>query len=233
MVEKIYDKAAAAKMGIEFENQVCIFVHSGSRGLGHQVRCFSLFEVFFLKRICKVATESAMARDHIHVNDKQLACARINSPEGQDYLAAMAAASNFAWVNRATMTFLCRQVKFFCFVLFCFFVFFLVFFFGFFLFFCFFCLFGFSSVVKSFAKQFGCSADDLDMNVVYDVSHNIAKVEHHLVNGRPKQLLVHRKGATRAFPPHHPLIPVDYQFTGQPILIGGTMGTGFSCSLCL
>ena len=116
----------------------------------------------------------------------------------------MSAASNFAWVNRATMTFLCRQ---------------------------------------AFAKQFGCSADDLDMNVVYDVSHNIAKTEHHMVNGRPvmcssfcvdpvantsakqRQLLVHRKGATRAFPPHHPLIPVDYQFTGQPVLIGGTMGT--------
>merc|ERR1712093_286925 len=63
------------------------------------------------------------------------------------------------------------------------------------------------------------------MKVVYDVSHNIAKTEEHLVNGRPKTLLVHRKGATRAFPPHHPLIPVDYQFTGQPVLIGGTMGT--------
>ncbi len=207
VVEKIYDKSAAAKMGIEFENQVCIFVHSGSRGLGHQVATDAL-----------IAMEAAMARDHIHVNDKQLACARINSPEGQvrrwivlfsshmfskDYLAAMSAASNFAWVNRATMTFLCRQ---------------------------------------AFAKQFGCSADDLDMNVVYDVSHNIAKIEHHMVDGRPvsggccaliflltfslqKQLLVHRKGATRAFPPHHPLIPVDYQFTGQPVLIGGTMGT--------
>ena len=175
VVEKIYDKQAAAKMGIEFENQVCIFVHSGSRGLGHQVATDSLMSM-----------EAAMARDGIHVNDKQLACARIGSPEGQDYLAAMAAASNFAWVNRSTMTFLCRQ---------------------------------------AFGKQFGCSADDLDMHVVYDVSHNIAKMEHHMVNGRPKQVLVHRKGATRAFPPHHPMIPVDYQFTGQPILIGGTMGT--------
>lgn len=102
----------------------------------------------------------------------------------QDYLSAMAAASNFAWVNRATMTFLCRQ---------------------------------------AFAKQFNCSADDLDMNVVYDVSHNIAKIEQHSVNGKPMELLVHRKGATRAFPPHHPLIPVDYQFTGQPVLIGGSL----------
>ena len=66
--------------------------------------------------------------------------------------------------------------------------------------------------------------------VIYDVSHNIAKVEEHMVNGRPRSLLVHRKGSTRAFPPHHPLIPVDYQFTGQPVLVGGTMGT---CSYVL
>ena len=119
-------------------------------------------------------------------NDRQLACARIRSTEGQQYLAAMAAAANYAWVNRSSMTFLCRQ---------------------------------------AFAKVFSASPDDLDMAVVYDVSHNIAKVEEHLVDGRPKTLLVHRKGSTRAFPPHHPLIPVDYQFTGQPVLIGGTMGT--------
>jgi tRNA-splicing ligase RtcB len=104
---------------------------------------------------------------------------------------AMAAAANYAWVNRSSMTFLTRQ---------------------------------------AFAKQFRCSPDDLDMHVIYDVSHNIAKVEEHMVDGRPKTLLVHRKGSTRAFPPHHPLIPVDYQFTGQPVLIGGTMGT---CSYVL
>ena len=103
----------------------------------------------------------------------------------------MAAAANYAWVNRSSMTFLCRQ---------------------------------------AFAKVFSASPDDLDMAVVYDVSHNIAKVEEHLVDGRPKTLLVHRKGSTRAFPPHHPLIPVDYQLTGQPVLIGGTMGT---CSYVL
>ena len=97
----------------------------------------------------------------------------------------MAAAANYAWVNRSSMTFLARQ---------------------------------------AFAKQFCAAPDDLDMAVVYDVSHNIAKVEEHLVDGKPKTLLVHRKGSTRAFGPHHPLIPVDYQFTGQPVLIGGTMG---------
>ena len=84
----------------------------------------------------------------------------------------MAAAANFAWVNRSVLTFLARQ---------------------------------------AFSKVFNMSADDLDMHVIYDVSHNIAKVEQHEVNGKPMTVLVHRKGATRAFPPHHPLIPVDYQ----------------------
>ena len=120
-----------------------------------------------------------------------MACAKINSQEGQDYLAAMACAANYAWVNRSSMTFLCRQ---------------------------------------AFAKMFGKPPDELDMHVVYDVSHNIAKFEEHMVDGEMKTLLVHRKGSTRAFPPHHPLIPVDYQYTGQPVLIGGTMGT---CSYIL
>merc|ERR1712241_1321553 len=131
------------------------------------------------------------ARDNIKTNDRQLACARIASQEGQDYLKGMSAAANYAWVNRSSMTFLTRQ---------------------------------------AFAKVFNQSPEDLDMHVVYDVSHNIAKVEEHMVDGHCLQLLVHRKGSTRAFPPHHPLIPVDYQLTGQPVLIGGTMGT---CSYVL
>lgn len=132
-----------------------------------------------------------MTRDGVVTNDRQLACARIQSQEGQDYLAAMAAAANYAWVNRSSMTFLVRQ---------------------------------------AFAKQFKMQPDDMDINVVYDTSHNIAKTEQHVVDGKVKTLLVHRKGATRAFPPHHPMIPLDYQFTGQPVLIGGTMGT---CSYVL
>lgn len=175
VVEKIYDKQKAAKMGIEAEGQVCVMIHSGSRGFGHQVATDALLEM-----------EEAMKRDRIVLNDRQLACARIKSREGQDYLAAMACASNFAWVNRASMTFLARQ---------------------------------------AFAKCFQTTPDALDMHVIYDVSHNIAKIEEHLVDGRPRRLLVHRKGATRAFPPNHPLIPIDYQLTGQPILVGGTMGT--------
>jgi len=182
VVEEIYDTHAAKRMGIDRKGQVCIFIHSGSRGLGHQVATDAL-----------VKMEKAMARDRIAVNDRQLACARINSPEGQEYLAGMAAAANYAWVNRQSMTFLVRQ---------------------------------------AFAKTFSSTPDDLDMHLVYDVSHNIAKVEEHVLetDGRPHTLLVHRKGSTRAFPPHHPLIPVDYQLTGQPVLIGGTMGT---CSYVL
>jgi tRNA-splicing ligase RtcB len=218
VVDEIFDKYAAARMGVDQIGQVCIMIHSGSRGLGHQVATDSL-----------IAMEAAMLRDGIVTNDRQLACARIRSKvrrflfskvtklnyllkEGEDYLSAMAAAANYAWVNRSSMTFLVRQ---------------------------------------AFAKQFNSQPDDLDMNVIYDVSHNIAKVEQHLVDGQLKSLLVHRKGSTRAFPPHHPLIPVDYQFigtvfffvfflgdyiflsnfsVGQPVLIGGTMGT---CSYVL
>ena len=102
VVDEIFDKFAATKMGIERVGQVCVMIHSGSRGFGHQVATDALVDM-----------EKAMARDHIDTNDRQLACARINSAEGQNYLSAMAAAANFAWVNRSSMTFLTRQVLFF------------------------------------------------------------------------------------------------------------------------
>lgn len=175
VVDEIYDKQRASKMGIQDIGQICIMIHSGSRGFGHQIATDALLDM-----------EKAMKRDKIELNDRQLACARINSEEGQNYLKAMACASNFAWVNRSIMTFLARQ---------------------------------------AFAKTFNSTPDDLDMHVIYDVSHNIAKIEEHMVDGKLKTLLVHRKGATRAFPPDHPLLPIDYQITGQPIMIGGTMGT--------
>lgn len=98
VVDEIYDKAAASRMGIEDVGQVCVMIHSGSRGLGHQVATDALVEM-----------ENAMSRDKIQTNDRQLACANISSKEGQDYLAAMAAAANYAWVNRSSMTFLTRQ----------------------------------------------------------------------------------------------------------------------------
>lgn len=175
IVDEIYDKKTAKLMGIESKNQVCVMIHSGSRGLGHQVATDALIEM-----------EKSMNKYKINVIDKQLACTPISSTEGQNYLKAMGAACNFAWINRSSMTFLARQ---------------------------------------AFSKMFNQSADDLDMHVIYDVSHNIAKIEEHEVNGKILNLLVHRKGSTRAFPPFHPLIPLDYQYCGQPILIGGTMGT--------
>lgn len=180
VVDEIFDGAAASRMGIGKVGQVCIMIHSGSRGLGHQVATDAL-----------VTMERAMARDKIVLNDRQLSCARINSTEGQDYLKAMSAAANYAWVNRSCMTYLAR---------------------------------------RAFSKVFNKSPEEMDMHLVYDVCHNIAKIERHEVQGVVKTLLVHRKGSTRAFPPHHPLIPVDYQFLGQPVLIGGTMGT---CSYVL
>ncbi len=150
VVDEIFDKFAASKMGIDFKGQVCIMIHCGSRGLGHQVATDSL-----------VAMEKAMKRDRIETNDRQLACARINSQEGQDYLKGMCAAANYAWVNRSSMTFLARQ---------------------------------------AFSKIFNSTPDDLDMHLIYDVSHNIAKIEEHFIDGKLKTLLVHRKGSTRAFP---------------------------------
>lgn len=127
IVDQIYDKFKANRMGIEGEGQVCIMIHSGSRGLGHQVATDAL-----------TTMETVMSKDkNFIINDRQLACAKINSKEGQDYLAGMSAAANYAFVNRASMTFLARQ---------------------------------------AFAKQFLMAPDDLDMHLIYDVSHNIAKV---------------------------------------------------------
>jgi len=179
-VAEIYDEKAAEAMGINKLNQICVMIHSGSRGLGHQVATDALGVM-----------EKAMRRDKIRTNDRQLACSRIQSKEGQDYLGSMAAAANYAWVNRSAMTYLTRN---------------------------------------AFEKVFKKPAHELDMYVVYDVSHNIAKIEEHMVDGEKRKLLVHRKGSTRAFPPHHPQICDDYQECGQPAIIGGTMGT---CSYVL
>ncbi|KNH07693.1 hypothetical protein XU18_1660 [Perkinsela sp. CCAP 1560/4] len=94
-------------------------------------------------------------------------------------------------------------------------------------------------VRKAFENVFEQSADDLEMSVLYDVAHNIAKREEHVVNGRPVDLMVHRKGATRSFAPYHEDVPVEYQSTGQPVLVGGSMGTkswilkGTACAMDL
>ena len=173
-VSEIYNPEAAKAMGIERVGQVLVLIHTGSRGLGHQV-CDDNLRVM----------ETAVTRYHIKLPDRQLACAPFKSPEGQDYFAAMAAAANYAWANRQCMTHWARQ---------------------------------------SFAHVFGQSPREMGMRLVYDVAHNIAKVEDYYVNGKKLRLVVHRKGATRAFPAGHPELPARYQAVGQPVLIPGDMG---------
>ncbi|MFA5110785.1 MAG: RtcB family protein [Desulfobaccales bacterium] len=170
---EIYDPPLAAKLGL-FQDQVTAIVHTGSRGLGHQV-CEDYIKVML----------KASAKYGIELPDRQLCCAPLTSPEGKNYLAAMAGAANFAFANRQLITHWVRQ---------------------------------------SFERVFKMGPRDLGLDLVYDVAHNIAKLETHTVDGRPRKLCIHRKGATRAFPPHHPEVPEAYRETGQPVLIPGDMG---------
>ena len=174
-VEQIFDAPVAEKFGIH-ERQVVILIHSGSRGLGHQV-CTDYLETM----------QGAMTRYKISVVDRQLACVPIGSPEGRQYLAAMAAAANFAFANRQMMTHWTRG---------------------------------------AFQRILGNGT----LKLIYDVCHNIAKIEEHEVDGSKNRVLVHRKGATRAFPAGHPVLPPELSDVGQPVLIPGSMGT---CSYVL
>jgi len=78
---------------------------------------------------------------------------------------------------------------------------------------------------QAFERAFGRDADSLGMRAVYDVAHNIAKIEEHIIDEKRRKVYIHRKGATRAFPPEHPAIPADYRSVGQPVIIPGSMGT--------
>src|SRR5205807_10251379 len=159
-VEVVYDEPAARALGLR-EGQVTVMIHTGSRGLGHQV-CTDYLEL----------TGRALKRYGISVPDRQLACAPLGSDEAGAYLGAMRAAANFAFANRQVLTHRTREV---------------------------------------FRQTLGAAASGLDLRLVYDVAHNIAKVEDHVVDGTPRRLLVHRKGATRACP-------------GQPVIVPGDMG---------
>jgi tRNA-splicing ligase RtcB len=172
-VDEVYDPAAAAALGL-FKTQVVVFIHCGSRGLGHQV-CTDHVAVM----------DRAMARYEIEVPDRQLACVPLDSPEGRAYLGAMAAAANFAWANRQTIG---------------------------------------HAVRHALERVLGRTARSLGLDLVYDVSHNIAKFERHQVDGHEVEVCVHRKGATRAFPPGHPDVPAPYRAVGQPVLVPGDMG---------
>ncbi len=172
-VDDIYDEAVANTLGL-FRDQITVMIHTGSRGFGHQV-CTDFLEVM----------ERAASTYKIDLPDKELACAPVQSPEAQDYLAAMRAAANYAWANRQCIMHWTREIL---------------------------------------MRVFGMSPAQIGMSLVYDVAHNIAKVEEHEIGGRKKTLVVHRKGATRAFPPHHPELPALYSHIGQPVLIPGDMG---------
>jgi tRNA-splicing ligase RtcB len=174
-VAEIHDPETAAALGITDLDQITVMIHTGSRGLGYQV-CDDYL----------VVMQQAVQRYGIDLPDRQLACAPVQSPEGQDYLAAMAAAANYAWGNRQCITHWTRE---------------------------------------AFERVFGASAHKLGMEIIYDVAHNVAKLEEHRVNGQVRKLCVHRKGATRAFGPGHPqLLPV-HRRTGQPVIVPGDMGT--------
>jgi len=172
-VDEIYLPEVAEALGI-FPDQVVVMIHTGSRGLGYQT-CEDFLKVM----------DQAMAKYKIQLPDRQLASTPIQSPEGRDYLAAMAAAANYAWGNRQVIM---------------------------------------SQAEKAFLQALDISPSELGFSLIYDVCHNIAKIEEHVVEGKRRRLCVHRKGATRAFPPGHPQIPKAYQQIGQPILIPGDMG---------
>ncbi len=171
-VDTRFDAPFADALGLS-EGRAVVMLHTGSRGLGHQVATDYIQTM-----------DAALQRDGVTLVDRQLSCARIASSEGARYLAAMAAGANFAWANRQLIT---------------------------------------EGVRRAFGATFGRGADGIE--VVYDIAHNIAKLEEHVVDGERREVLVHRKGATRAFPAGRPEVPEPYRPYGQPVLIPGDMGT--------
>jgi len=174
VVDDISDPHAADAMGL-VRGTVCVMIHSGSRGIGHQT-CQD-----YVRELDVVMPDMG-----IDVPDRQLACAPLDHPVSENYVGAMAAAGNFARANRHLLMDAARE---------------------------------------SFAEVFGRSSREMAMRIVYDVSHNLAKLEDHVVEGRPMRVCVHRKGATRAFGPNHPELPDRYREVGQPVIIPGSMGT--------
>jgi len=174
VVDQIREQTIAEAMGINRIGQVMLLVHCGSRGLGHQVADDYLREMVV-----------AMKKYNMELPDRQLACAPLDSREGQSYLAAMRCAANYAWANRQCIAHWVRE---------------------------------------TFCKVVGRREDDIGLELIYDVAHNIAKIEEHELGGKKVKLCVHRKGATRAFPAGHPEVPRKYAHIGQPVFIPGDMG---------
>jgi tRNA-splicing ligase RtcB len=175
--ENVFDPELAGAFGITIPNQVVVMFHCGSRGFGHQVA------TDYLQLFLKVMEK----KYGIKILDGELACAPFNSPEGQDYFAAMQCAVNMSFANRQAILHRVREV---------------------------------------FSDVFHKDPADLGLRQVYDVAHNTAKLERHTVNGETRDLLVHRKGATRALAPGAAGLPEEYRETGQPVILGGSMETG-------
>jgi tRNA-splicing ligase RtcB len=174
VVDLIADAGAAEAFELA-KGTVCVMIHSGSRGLGHQI-CTDELKIF----------DVLMRRTGIEVPDRQLACGPVAAPEAERYLGAMAAAANFARANRHALA---HEVR------------------------------------ETFEEVVGRSAESMGMRLVYDVAHNLAKIERYEVDGRERDLCVHRKGATRAFGPGHPELIDRYKAVGQPVIVPGSMGT--------
>jgi len=174
LVEQIFDSQAASLMGLE-QGHLAVQIHCGSRGFGHQI-CTDYVQEF----------QGAVRRFGIHLADRELVCAPLNSPEGQNYLGAMRCAANYAFANRQILA---------------------------------------HSARKAFEQVLAGKMKDWYLHQVYDICHNMGKIETHTIDGERMQVCVHRKGATRAFGPGAPELPDEYKTIGQPVLVPGSMGT--------
>lgn len=174
VVEQVFDREAADAMGLQ-EGMLCVAIHCGSRGFGHQI-CTDYVQSF----------QGAVKRYGIQLPDRELVCAPMDSPEGKSYLAAMRSAANYAFANRQLLAHQARQ---------------------------------------AFEEVFAGKFKNWHLHQVYDIAHNIGKVETHQIDGKQMKVCVHRKGATRAFGPGSPGLPQEYSVVGQPVLVPGSMGT--------
>jgi tRNA-splicing ligase RtcB len=174
LVEQIFDPPAASVMGLE-QGMLAVQIHCGSRGFGHQI-CTDYVEEF----------QAAVQRYGIHLVDRELVCAPLNSPEGQNYLGAMRCAANYAFANRQILA---------------------------------------HSARKAFEHVLAGKVKDWHLHQVYDICHNMGKIETHIIDGERMKVCVHRKGATRAFGPGALELPDEYKAIGQPVLVPGSMGT--------
>jgi tRNA-splicing ligase RtcB len=174
LIEQVFDSTAASVMGLE-QGNLAVQIHCGSRGFGHQI-CTDYVEEF----------QAAVRRFGIHLVDRELVCAPLNSTEGQNYLAAMRCAANYAFANRQILA---------------------------------------NSARKAFEQVLAGKVKDFHLHQVYDICHNMGKIEVHLIEGERIKVCVHRKGATRAFGPGAPELPDEFKPIGQPVLVPGSMGT--------